>query len=381
MLHVLNRADGSQRVFTYDSVLKEFKFGWPMSFSPNAALVADEDFVYVPMATRLHAILIPDFDAFEKARAFVERIKKLDIKDAVIPQEIEKYLLDTDDSPQPDFYWGFAFPQLTTSPPLFSGEQLSVLTTDGALTSVNRFGRGGRIEQFEFRTHGKVAGAAGQHNHIAYIGSDDFNLYAINMKSGELEWRHVSGAPIETKPEVNDRDVYVALKGVGLRRVDRIGGREVWTNRDVKTFMAANHHYVYARDQNGALSVLDQRRGTTLAKLEMADWKIAVSNEWNDRFYLAANDGQLICLRHKDLPKQLVMKLAEAAKPKAPPIEEKKKEEEKKEEEKKDDKDKDKAAKVGRVAAPPLSNVRPAQALIGRRDEADRDDRRRRVGP
>ena len=34
------------------------------------------------------------------------------------------------------------------------------------------------------RTHHPAP--AGQHLHIAYLASDDFNLYAVNMKNGKL---------------------------------------------------------------------------------------------------------------------------------------------------------------------------------------------------
>jgi len=396
VLHALDRGSGAQQVFTYDPITKLFSYGWTMEFTPNATPIADEDFLYVPMANRVQSILLPDFEIFARARAYraqLKRNEKGDVKQDELLRMFEAAQLDSLDSPQPDFYWGFGLAdQLTTSSPLIYEEQISVLTTDGAFTSVNRYGKGGRIENFTFKTAGKVLGAAGQHQHVAYLASDDYNLYAVSMKGGELLWRHVSGAPLLTKPEVNDRDVFIAPKGVGLRRVDRLGGREVWTNRDTRTFLAANNHYVYALDQNGVLFVLDERRGTTLAKLDLMDWKIAIPNEWNDRIYLAANDGQVMCLRHKDLAKQLIMKTTATAKPKEEkkPIEEKKKEEEKKDEKEKDkdkdkdkDKEKDKAVKVGRQVAPPVPMriAAPLEPALGRRVDADRDERRRRVGP
>src|SRR5262249_51704914 len=147
-----------------------------------------------------------------------------------------------------------------------------------------------------------------QHLNVAFLASDDYNLYAINMKTGELVWRHVSGAPILQSPCVNDRDVYISPQRVGLRRVDRINGREVWTNRDATRFLAANVKFVYALDALGKFFVIDADRGTTLAKFDCSEWTIAVCNEWTDRVYMAANDGQVMCLRHKDLVKPLNLK-------------------------------------------------------------------------
>ncbi|MBI1832594.1 MAG: PQQ-binding-like beta-propeller repeat protein [Planctomycetes bacterium] len=342
MLHVLNRQDGTQRVFTYDRAIKQFSFGHELAFAPQATPVADEDFLYVPMADRVHSILIPDFAELDRikrvrdARKFgAKEEKKGGPKDkGVIPEDDPAEGLD---SPQPEFYWGFKLgDKIMTSSPLIFGEQLSMLSNDGTLTSIKRYERGGRIENFEFKTTGQAPAAAGQHLHMAFIASDDFNLYAVNMKSGLITWRHVSGSPIRQQPYANDRDVYVAPDRVGLRRLDRETGRERWTNRDATRFLAANLKNVYALDNIGKFFVLDAERGTTLAKLDLADWTITLPNEWTDRIYLGAHDGQILCLRHRDLLRPLALKVSDVAPPKMkeekkrPPMEEKKKDEEKK---------------------------------------------------
>ena len=224
ILYVLNRANGTQRVFTYNEILKQADFGFELSFTPSATLVADEDFVYVPMGERLHALYIPDFQAIEKARKTMATRK--DDKDRPIDEKknlIEEDLVPTGpDSPQPVFYFGYRFAnEIMNSAPLIYGDQISMLTTDGTLTSVDRYEKGPRKELFEFQVHGRALGGAGQYNEIAYLASSDFNLYAINMNGGKLVWRYVSGAPILRKPEVNDNDIFIAPDQVGLRRLDR----------------------------------------------------------------------------------------------------------------------------------------------------------------
>jgi outer membrane protein assembly factor BamB len=343
MLHVLSRRDGAQRVYTYDPISKQYAYGYDLRFTPNAAPIADEDYLYVPMGDRVHAILVPDIEVLDKIKAATEARKKAGKADPMPEEEVPETL----DSPQPDFFWGYKLAgELMTSSPLINGDRLAMLTTDGTLTSVSRYERGPRIEEFEFKANGKTPGAAGQHLHVAFVASEDFNVYAINLKSvqeAQIIWRHVSGAPIRQQPYVNDRDVYIAPERIGLRRLDRETGREVWTNRDTNRFLAANLNNVYALDHIGRFYVLDARRGTTLAKLDLSEWPINFPNEWTDRIYLAANDGQVICLRHRELAKALKLKTLDVPPP--PKIEEKKKppmEEKKKDDEKKDDKDKDK---------------------------------------
>ena len=369
-LFVLNRFDGSQRVYTYNPTLRQADFGFDLGYTPNAAPVADEDLLYVSLGDRVQAFFIPDFEKIERMKQDKGGAKKVVVKGAY-----GETIPTGPDSPQPSYYWGYLFGDKTmSSAPLLYGPQVSLLTTDGTLTSVDRFEEGPRKELFEIKLTGRTPAAPGQYHNIAYIGSDDFNLYAINMaggqQGGQLVWRYIAGAPILRQPHVNDADVYITPDRVGLRRVDRRFGREVWTNRDVQKFLAANLTNVYARDRIGKFYVLDGRRGTTLATHNLMDWTISIANEWTDRIYLAANDGQVICLRHRDLPRPLSMKSREDPNMKKPM----EKKEEKKDEEKKEEK-KDNAALPQR-----LPQAIAARHDPGPRIEATAMDRRRWAG-
>jgi outer membrane protein assembly factor BamB len=353
VLHVLNRFTGAQRVYHFPPGSKLPTYGVDLLFTPSAAPVADEEFLYIAMGSRLNAFVVPDFEVLERIKRAREVAKKEDptgekkgpLKEEKLPYIDELPASDSKDTLQAFLYWGYTVPNQTIEfPPLFSGEQISVLTPDGVLTSVNRYEKGPRVENFDFKFAGRTLGSPGQHGRMAYVGSNDFNLYAVDMNGGKLVWRYPSGAPIQRKPAVNDREVFIAPYRVGLRSVDRRSGRENWTNHDTQTFLATNNQYVYALDKVGKFFVLDARRGATLAKYDLSEWTIAVANEWTDRVYLAANDGQIICLRHRDLVKPLSLKTTDAL----PKPKDDKKKEPKKEDEKKEDPEKA-AARMGGV--------------------------------
>src|SRR5947208_450418 len=68
VLHVINRYTGAQRVYTVDERTMQADFGFPLSYTPNAAPVADEDFLYFSMGDRLNAYFIPDFARLENIK-------------------------------------------------------------------------------------------------------------------------------------------------------------------------------------------------------------------------------------------------------------------------------------------------------------------------
>jgi hypothetical protein len=57
--------------------------------------------------------------------------------------------------------------------------------------------------------------------------------------------------------------------------------------------------YVYALDRQGKLLVIDADRGTTLSSLDVSAFTLPVTNERNDRLYLASNSGLLLCMRDR----------------------------------------------------------------------------------
>src|SRR5262249_24667306 len=81
------------------------------------------------------------------------------------------------------------------------------------------------------------------------------------------------------------------------------------------------------------------------------DWTVAVSNEWSDRIILASNDGQVICLHHRDRATPLRTKVLEDRKPAAAKPEDKDKEKEKEEKEKEKEKEKGEKEKGKDVGA------------------------------
>ena len=56
---------------------------------------------------------------------------------------------------------------------------------------------------------------------------------------------------------------------------------------------------MYATDRTGNLLVLDRRRGTQLAKLDVSKFVFPAQNETTDRILLAAHDGTVISLNDK----------------------------------------------------------------------------------
>jgi hypothetical protein len=169
-------------------------------------------------------------------------------------------------------------------------------------------------ELFRLRlTDGPILAPPGRYEDTAYVGAKDSNVYAVNTDTGRVSWRFTAGTPIVRQPVATEKDVYVVAERLGLARVDRATGEPAWrlpfngvnypTNRAADRFLAANPKFVYASDPSGRLLVLDRATGTLLSSYPgTRDFTVALSNGVNDRVYLAAHNGLVMCLHDRDFP-------------------------------------------------------------------------------
>jgi outer membrane protein assembly factor BamB len=314
-LHALERSTG-RTLWTY--ILPD---------GPTTAPLADDAGIYVCLGTgRVYAFALPDLEEWKRykeqkekaARAERERKEKegdngskggpsLDLYSGSSGIAIENLAaLLKEEMPEPLVAWDYLFESgrlLLT--PLQTSEALVLAATDGSIFSTSKFER---HERFRIKAQAPVAAPLGQHGNMAYIASEDFNLYALNISGGRIVWRFTAGAPILQKPEVTDTDVYVAPQGRGLYRVNRRTGKAVWHNRDAQRFLAVNRKFVYAFDRSGRLLVLDLARGIKLGMLDSRDFVVPISNELTDRAFLASHNGLLVCVHDYDQKTPLINK-------------------------------------------------------------------------
>jgi outer membrane protein assembly factor BamB len=164
-------------------------------------------------------------------------------------------------------------------------------------TPVWRFATGGAIGE----------GLAGYGNHILLVPSADFNLYAIDLFSGNALWTFPSGAPISQEPMVAESDLYVINKAGNLSSLDPSSGEVRWTTSTQGGRTAAiSATKVYLRSENLDLFTVDRATGRMVidpsetylrAGLNLREYDLDIVNRFSDRISFATSSGLIICLR------------------------------------------------------------------------------------
>ena len=171
-----------------------------------------------------------------------------------------------------------------------------------------------------------------------YVATADSNLIALSMRelrepsmaaNSLPRGKFTTGGPIMQKPIVTDDSLYVVGERRGLIRLKRDTLAPLWVERlpdgrirpkqnpDVVRLLAVSPRtkldaragekqrdvyssaYVYGLDRQGKLLVIDADRGDTLSSFDVSAFTLPIANERDDRIYIAANSGLLVCMHDR----------------------------------------------------------------------------------
>lgn len=82
--------------------------------------------------------------------------------------------------------------------------------------------------KWKLKTGGKIFSSPALLNGVAYIGSEDKNLYAVDVVSGKTIWKFKTQGAVHSSPAVYDNVVYFGSYDGYYYAVDATGGKEKW---------------------------------------------------------------------------------------------------------------------------------------------------------
>ena len=306
-LYVLNRDDGTHLVYSIDPATNQPDYGQQAGdVAPTAAPAADDAAGSLSAsAARYARYAVPNFRAAIKQQ---KSSAKLEPSPEVIRQ------------------WDFPVPGYLSQPPVLTAATEALVTDEGSVAVIKKSmpAEDGPDLLWQFQTEGAVPAPVASYKSMIYIPSQDFFVHAYDAAMGRITWRFAAQAPVNRSPVATDADLFVSVSKKGLQRLDRLDGRSKWASAETAKFLATNQPLcLRGWIKFGNMQVLDYNRGKVLAAWDTRDWIVPVPNDLTDRIYLANHDGQIICLRHRDLVKPLPVRTFDDVRPKAKDIKKK----------------------------------------------------------
>jgi outer membrane protein assembly factor BamB len=140
---------------------------------------------------------------------------------------------------------------------------------------------------------------------VIFGTSEDGFVYAIRETDGELVWRFSTGEPITERSGVIGLRVYVPTQSEGMYCLNAETGEQLWWAPNIKRFIAASKDRVYTMDRIGWMVVLNAATGARLDTFDISGTPIRMTNDTNDRLYLATTSGLVQCLHEIDVPQPI----------------------------------------------------------------------------
>jgi outer membrane protein assembly factor BamB len=144
-------------------------------------------------------------------------------------------------------------------------------------------------------------------NRTLIVPCGDFNVYAIDLFSGENRWTVSTGAPVDREPMVAGDEVIVLNARGRVMSIDGMTGSVRWDQQtNGHELIAVSPSRVYLTTLENRLIILDRGTGQVLADardtaqragFDNRNLTMVFPNQINDRLYFASPSGVVVCLR------------------------------------------------------------------------------------
>jgi outer membrane protein assembly factor BamB len=196
----------------------------------------------------------------------------------------------------------------------------SMFRHDAGRSSIGNDGPSNLALAWNYTTNGSVMSSPSVVNGLVYFGSQDMNVYAVDISNGELVWKYQTNGTIESSPAVVNGKVFIGSDDGHIYCLDAYSGNLIW-KQFVNSSLPLNHgsvvmlrsspavvgDSVYVGSVDGNLYALDADNGEIVWKHEtggiitssptVADGAVYVTSEEPDEgglYKLDAGDGTLI---------------------------------------------------------------------------------------
>ena len=134
---------------------------------------------------------------------------------------------------------------------------------------------------------------------IIVTGGRAAYVFAIEARTGDVRWQYPTQGQLLESIAVIGTKVYAPTANGILHAIDLLTGKQDWSARNVKRFVAASQKRVYVLDQRGRLVALDRTTGASVFVYDIRRFDHCFYNLETDQIFLLTDKGLVQCLRER----------------------------------------------------------------------------------
>jgi len=135
-----------------------------------------------------------------------------------------------------------------------------------------------------------------------FIGSEDYYLYSMSAKTGELNAKVCLSAPVLGKPVVEGQRVYVTSSDHKLHVVDAKTYKELWSMPNVERVLTSTDKYVFALRKSGGMNFVllaDAASGKIVSEASAVRYRLFEGKMGAGVFYAVAENGDVAAIAER----------------------------------------------------------------------------------
>jgi len=171
-----------------------------------------------------------------------------------------------------------------------------VLTGDPISTARINIRRQDVTPIWRFACEDDIRGTPTIADDIAYVGSYDNNLYAINANSGEFLWKYPTEGGIVSKPAVSDEYVIFGSEDHNIYAISAQSGRFMWshsTEGPVRSSPRVAESHIFIGSDDGYLHVISLHNGRRVWRLDCGSEIRSTPLVTDQAIYFGTESGDL----------------------------------------------------------------------------------------
>jgi outer membrane protein assembly factor BamB len=207
------------------------------------------------------------------------------------------------------YIYGWKANKAISSPPIVTDKFMTFASEDGKVYTASLEDRKilHRIE-----TKGPIKGHLGTHAYSQVIvGSEDHKIYCIdvfNPEDSQTNWVFPTPSPIDRGVLVAGDEAFTVTRDGVFYSIDMKNGSERWRldTPGRGRLLAVSPSRIYGISPDGGIAIIQRADGQILSTpeksiqsygVDLKNYPHRMGNDFNDRIYLATDDGLLLCLR------------------------------------------------------------------------------------
>ncbi len=234
----------------------------------------------------------------------------------VIPPSLAASMMLSDLRPKgisPPLRWEYGMTARVLYPLILTPVRAWAVLEGNAVVALNKNSEAGHVvSEVRDRLPSPIAAAPKGSGTNFYVPMGNGALLALDAPKSSLDggvtvkWRADVGGINNHSPYITKKYVYASSDNGGVTCVERATGKLVWRSASsADRVIGANEEFLYVRDHRGRLLVYDAKRpsdparriAAPLGSVNLPEFNVNIINTANDRIYLAANNGLIVCLR------------------------------------------------------------------------------------